>query len=139
MLQNSFLSLGKITVFYTALNSHGKQSKKPVSGAEQEQNKSVVLQIHTFKYIQSEWGWSRPGTLLQEIDLSCTTVNAVNRLRVGLEVSCRLSVRRGSSSGGAKPARSMLLRARAQLSADVSWRTGGGSGGSTQGRSSPDC
>lgn len=56
-------------------------------------------------------------------DLSCTTVNAANRLRVGLEVSCRLSVRRGSSSGGAKPARSMLLRARARLSADVSWRT----------------
>lgn len=31
-----------------------------MSGAEEEQNKSVVLQTHTFKYIQSEWGWSRP-------------------------------------------------------------------------------
>lgn len=138
MLQNSFLSLGKITIFYTALNSHGKQSKKPVSGAEQEQNKSVVLQIHTFKYIQSEGDGVGLWTFTAG-DLSCTTVNAVNRLRVGLEVSCRLSVRRGSSSGGAKPASSMLLRARAQLSAAVSWRTGGGSGGSTQGRSSPDC
>lgn len=52
-------------------------------------------------------------------DLSCTTVNAVNRLQVGLEVSCRLQ---GEAAllVAAKPARSML-RARAPLSAAGSW------------------
>lgn len=74
-------------------------------------------------------------------DLSCTTVNAVNRLRVGLEVSCRLSVRRGSSSGGggAKPARSMLQGQGPPACLLMCPGEHGRSGGSTQGHSSPHC
>lgn len=52
-------------------------------------------------------------------DLSCTTVNAVTRLRVGLEASCGL-LGEAALPVAAKPARSML-RARARLSAALSW------------------
>lgn len=52
-------------------------------------------------------GMSRPGDSYFAGDLSCTTVNAVNRLRVGLEASCRLSGE-ATLPVAAKPARSML-------------------------------
>lgn len=117
--------LGESLVFYTTPNSHGKQSKKPVSGAEQEQNKSVVLRIHTFKYIQSEWGWSRP------VDVYCRR----SKLHYG-----ECSEQTAGWSGGELQAvgqERQLFRWRwrqastfyaagpgpACLSADVSWRT----------------
>lgn len=54
--------------------------------------------------------------LLCRKDLSCTKVNAVNRLRDGLEASFRLARRGGSSSGSQSS--TPYAGARAQLSAD---------------------
>lgn len=42
-----FFPLDKTIMFCTRLISHRKQSKKPVSGAEQEQNESMVLLRYT--------------------------------------------------------------------------------------------
>lgn len=60
--KNPFLSPDEIVIFCTRLISQGKQSRKPVSGTKQEQNKSTVVflkyvHLNTFNLT---WGWTLP-------------------------------------------------------------------------------